>query len=140
MSLLRTENKMGIEHEISGEIGGTMSKEIVIGEDIKPIFTSIALWYYGDVSENTVFYVFNSYITDTRIYIYKKSKEGEEIEEWLSLEENRNNDSVQRKALEILLPRLTVDEFLGIIDKEKSISWNNGYKKAQHDIRKALGL
>ena len=117
-----------------------MSKEIVIGTDIEPIFTSIALWYYGDVSENTVFYVFNSYITDTRIYIYKKSKEGEEIEEWLSLEENRNNDSVQRKALEILLPRLTVDEFLGIIDKEKSISWNNGYKEAQHDIRKALGL
>ena len=117
-----------------------MSKEIVIGADVKPIFNSRCMWYFGDASENSVFYILNSDITDTRIYIYKSSKEGEEIGKWLSKEENRNNDSVQKKALELLLPRLTIDEFFGIIDKEKSSSWNDGYKKAQCDIRKALGL
>ena len=117
-----------------------MSKEIVIGSDIEPVFNSIALWYYGDVSENSIFYILESHMTDTRIYVFKKSQEGKELEEWLSCEENRNNYSVQRKALELLLPRFSVDDFLRIIDNEKSGSWNDGYKKAQHDIRKALGL
>lgn len=117
-----------------------MGKEIVIGADVKPIFNSIALWKWGDASENSVFYILNSDITDTRIYIYKDSKEGEEIEGWLSHEENRNNASVQRKALELLLPRLTINEFFEIIDNEKFTSWNEGYKKAQSDIRNALGL
>lgn len=42
--------------------------------------------------------------------------------------------------LELLLPRLTINEFFEIIDNEKSSSWNEGYKKAQSDIRNALGL
>lgn len=117
-----------------------MNREIVIGANVKPIFNSRCMWYRGDASENSVFYILNSDITDTRIYIYKNSKEGEEIKEWLSHEENRNNDSVQKKAIELFLPRLTVNEFFGIIDKEKSSSWNDGYKKAQYDIRKALGV
>ena len=117
-----------------------MSKEIVIGTNIKHIFSAKCMWYMGDASENSIFYILDSDITDTRIYIYKKSKEGDEIGEWLSHEENRNNNSVQKKALELLLPRLTVDEFFEIIDKEKSASWNDGYKKAQYDIRKVLGL
>lgn len=117
-----------------------MEREIVIGADVKPIFNSICMWRCADASENSVFYILNSDITDTRIYIYKDSKEGEEIGKWLSHEENRNNNSVQRKALELMLPRLTTDEFFGIIDKEKSSSWNDGYRKAQYDIRKALGI
>lgn len=117
-----------------------MNKEIVIGADIKPIFNARCMWYMGDASENSVFYILNSDIFDARIYIYKDSKDGEEIDEWLSQEENRNNDSVQRKALEYLLPRLTIDEFFEVINKEKSSSWNEGYKKAQYDIKKALGF
>lgn len=116
-----------------------MAKEIVIGADVEPIFNSRCMWYWGDVSENSVFYILNSDITDTRIYIYKNSKEGEDIKEWLSHEENRNNDSVQKKAIELLLPRLTIDDFFEIIEKEKNISWDEGYKKAQYDIRKAIG-
>lgn len=115
-------------------------KEIVIGADIEPIFNSICLWHFGDASENSVFYILNSRISNTRIYIYKKSDEGKAIEEWLSHKENRNNDSVQRKALELLLPRLSVDEFLEIVNKENKLSWRDGYQQAQHDIREALGL
>lgn len=117
-----------------------MRKEIVIGANIEPNFNAKCMWYFGDASENSTFFILNSDITDTRIYIYKKSKEGEEIGEWLSKKENRNNDSVQRKALELLLPRLTVNEFFEIIEKEKQFSWNDGYKKAQSDIQKALGF
>ena len=117
-----------------------MSKEIVIGADVKPIFDSISLWCMGDAKENTVFYILASNILDMRIYIYKNSEEGKEIGKWLSCKDNRNNDSVQRKALELVLPRLTVDDFLGVIDKERTFSWEEGYTKAQYDIRKALGL
>lgn len=117
-----------------------MSKEIVIGADIKPIFNSISLWYMGDAKENTVFYILVSNILDMRIYIYKNSEEGKEIGKWLSCEDNRNNDSVQRKALELVVPRLTVDDFLEFIDEKSTSSYKEGYTKAQYDIRKALGI
>ena len=117
-----------------------MEKEIVIGTNIKPIFNSIAMWYYGDAAENSLFYILKEPMSDTRIYIYKESDEGMAIKEWLSHEENRNNKSVQRKALELILPRLSVDEFFEIINKEKNLSWNNGYEQARYDIRKALGV
>lgn len=117
-----------------------MRKEIVIGADIEPIFNSICMWYFADASENSAFYILNPKMPNVRIYIYKNSDEGRTIAEWLSHKENRNNKSVHRKALEILLPRLTADEFLEIIDEEKSSAWNDGYKKAQADIRNVLGL
>lgn len=117
-----------------------MTKEIVIGADIEPIFNSIAMWYYGDAAENSVFYILKERMSDTRIYIYKESDEGVAIKEWLSHEENRNNKSVQRKALELLLPRLSVDKFFEIVNKEKELSWHYGYEQAKYDIRKALGL
>lgn len=117
-----------------------MRDEIVIGADIEPIFNSICMWYFADASENSVFYILNPKMPNVRIYIYKDSNEGRAIAEWLSHKENRNNKSVHRKALEILLPRLTVSEFLEIIDEAKSSAWDDGYKKAQTDIRKALGL
>lgn len=117
-----------------------MEKEIVIGTNIEPVFSSFAMWYYGDAAQNSLFYILKEHMSDTRIYIYKESDEGTAIEEWLSHEENRNNKSVQRKALELLLPRLSVDEFFKIIDKEKKLYWDNGYSQAQYDIRKSLGL
>ena len=70
----------------------------------------------------------------------EKSEEGKNIEEWLSCEENRNNESVQRKALEILIPYLSVDDVLKIVNKERDAGYVNGYEQAQSDIRKALGI
>lgn len=115
-------------------------KEMVIGANIQPIFTSIHLWKYSDISENSVFYIFDEKLSGIRIYVYKESDEGEAIKEWLSIKENRNDDSVRRKAIELLLPRLSVDDFLEIINKERKSSWDDGYEQAQYDIRKALGL
>ena len=117
-----------------------MTKEIVIGANIEPIFNSIAIWYYGDAAENKVFYILKERLSNTRIYIYKESDDGVAIKEWLSDDKNRNNESVQRKALELLLPRLSVDEFFEIIDKAKKLSWDDGYRQAQYNIRKVLGL
>lgn len=117
-----------------------MTKEIVMGANVEPNFNSIAMWYYGDASENSLFYILKERLSDTRIYIYKESDDGVAIKEWLSDEKNRNNESVQRKALELLLPRLSVDDFFEIIDKEKKLSWDNGYRQAQYNIRNVLGL
>lgn len=117
-----------------------MTKEVVIGKNVKPYFNSTCVWCGADVSENSKFYILNSDILETRIYICKDSTEGKEIAEWLSQEENRNNNSVQRKAIEIMLPRLTVDEFLSVIEKEKKSSAEQGYRNAQRDIRCVLGL
>lgn len=117
-----------------------MQKELVIGADVEPIFNSIALWSWGDAAQNSVFYILKERLSDTRIYIYKNSEEGEKIKEWLSCKENRNNESVQRKALELLLPHLSVDDFLEIINNERKLSHAKGYEQAQRDMRKVLGL
>ena len=115
-------------------------KEIVIGADIKPDYNSVSLWYFGDASENSLFYILNENMSDTRIYIYKESDEGAAIKEWLSYKENRDNDSVQRKALELLIPRLSVEEFLAIVKEQKKLAYKAGYHQAQYNIRGALGL
>jgi hypothetical protein len=115
-------------------------KEIVIGTNIEPIFNSIALWKWGDAAQNSVFYILKERLSDTRIYIYKESDAGEKIKAWLSCEENRNNESVQRKALELILPHLSIDDFLEIINNERKTSHAKGYAKAQYDMRKVLGL
>lgn len=115
-------------------------EELVIGTTKPSKFNSHCMWYGADVSENSMYYILNCDITDTRIYIYKDSKEGAEIKEWLLKEENQNNESVQRKAVSIMLKHLSVDEFFKILDREKQYSWEDGYKKAQKDIRKALGF
>lgn len=115
-------------------------KEIVIGADVEPIYNSINLWYDGDVSENSVFYILWERLSDTRIYVYKESSEGAGIKEWLSHKENRDNYMVQRKAIEFLLPRLSVDEFLEIIERKNQSSYDKGYRQAQYAIKKVLGL
>ena len=118
-----------------------MRNELVIGTDKPSSLVGItSLWYMADASENTDFYIFYSNLTGIRLYVYKDSKEGAKLNEWLKCEENRNNDIIQRKALELILPHLTVNDFYQIIDREKSNSWDAGYKKAQLDIRKALGV
>ena len=118
-----------------------MRKEIAIGTDAKP--TSCwekHMWYKGNASEDNEFYILYLNRFDLRICICKDSKEGEDIRNWLSQEENRDNDSVERKAIELLLPYLTVDDFFEIISNEIAKSFNNGYEKAKRDIRKALGI
>ena len=115
-----------------------MRKEIVIGTELCPLFNATCLWYSGHASQNKLFYLLHS--NYAIVYIYKDSPEGKKIEEWLSVQENRNNDSVDKKILEFLLPRMSPDEFVEILDMEKKSSWNNGYKQAQRDIKKALGL
>lgn len=115
-----------------------MYKEIVIGTDLKPLNNSICMWYFGHASQNKLFYILMSdYAT---VFIYKDSKEGKEIEEWLSVKENRKNDRVHEKVLEYLLPRMSVDEFVEILNMEKKSSWDEGYRWAQHKIRSALGI
>ncbi len=115
-----------------------MNKEIVIGTDLKPLHNSTCMWYFGHASQNKLFYILRSdYAT---VYIYKDSQEGKEIGEWLSVEKNRKNDRVHEKVLEYLLPRISVEEFVEMLDIEKRLSWDEGYRWARHKIRSALGI
>lgn len=115
-----------------------MQKEIVIGGDLKPNFNSVCLWHMADISENSKFYILDTKYS--RIYVVKESEEGEGIKEWLINKENRNNEAVKKKAIELILPRLTSDDFFEIINGEIDCAWKEGYRMAQFDIRKALGM
>ena len=115
-----------------------MYKKVVIGTDLNPLNNSICMWYMGDASQNQAFYILKSDYVE--VYIYKDSPEGKAIKEWLSIEENRNNESVHKKMWEYVLPRLSPDEFIELLEAEKKESWKKGYRQAQYDIKKALGL
>ena len=122
--------------------GEDMHKKIIIGTGLDPFHSpacySVCLWKWANISENKMFYILNSDYAE--VYIHKDSPEARELEEWLSIEKNRNNESVGKKVLEFLLPRMSVDEFTLLLNIEKNLSYGEGYKQAQHDIREALGL
>lgn len=116
-------------------------KEIVIGSDKKPIFNSISLWKWAPISENAYFYKLESdVISNTLLYVAKDSKEGMSLKEWLLNDSNRNKQSVHDKALELMIPYLTIDDLYNSFDLKIKEAWRDGYKKAQRDICKALGV
>ncbi len=116
-----------------------MRREIVIGTtDAKPNFNSICLWHNADASENAVFYIFCMNVPDITVYIYKDSEIGGEIAEWLSHDENRNNESVQRKAFSLILPHLTYDEFVNAIAEIEKKAWQKGYNDGQRELRDTI--
>ena len=124
-----------------------MREEIVIGTTDKAIFNSIRLWCGANIAENSKYYIFNVDITssiDVRIYIAKDSNEGREICEWISHEENKNNDVIDKKAWDILFQQLTTDEILEVIKERESESFKNGYRtgqlNARNEMRRVLGL
>ena len=72
--------------------------------------------------------------------MYKESEEGQKLKEWLEDELNRNNNSANRKALELISSQLDASEIMGIYDIKEEEGYAKGYADAQHDIRKALGI
>lgn len=116
-------------------------KEVVIGSDKKPNFNSVSLWNGAPISENNYFYILESnVIINIRLYVTKESEEGRKLKEWLLIESNRNKQSVYDKALELMIPYLTIDDLYSSFDSKIKEAWNGGYKKAQCDIRKVLGI
>lgn len=113
---------------------------IMIGGSAVPCFTSRCLWHDSDISESSKFYIFCNELFDVQVYIIKGSPEAKELETWLSNENNRNNESVQEKSFEYIIPKLTVNDILEMVKVQKEHSHYEGYKDAQFDIRRALGL
>ena len=118
-----------------------MEREIFIGGEKRQL-PCTSIHRYGDsgVADNSVVYNFDCGILDVRIHILKDSEEGKFFKDWIENEENQNRESVEKKAIEYVLPFLTADDFLAIIQRERSDASKKGYKKAQSDIRFALGF
>lgn len=92
------------------------------------------------VSENDLVYNLRCELTGTTLHIIKKSEAGAEFKEWIDQKENQNDERVERKAISYMLPLLSVDDFLTIINRERELSFENGYSEAQYNIRSALGF
>lgn len=117
-----------------------MRKEIVIGGNKAPNYNGRILWTGAEVSENNDFYIFHQREFNYCIFVVKESDFGKTISDWIKHEDNRNNSSVRAKYIEMLLPRITPEEFTNIIENKKAVAYRNGYADAQRDIRKALGI
>ena len=117
-----------------------MNKEIVIGRDIKPNFNSYAMWDYSKITENKTFYILRNDLFNISVYVVKDSDEGNQIDTWIKIEENRNNEKVEEKALELYLPYATTEEIVKAINGSYDEGFKDGYKNCQCNIRKALGF
>lgn len=115
-------------------------KEIVIGGNIEPNLNSRCLWDYADAYENSTFYILENKLFDYRVYIVKKSEEGMDIKEWLSKEENKNNESIENKSLTFVIPFITKDDIIEKLKFKYDQGFKKGYEKSQREIRKAIGL
>lgn len=115
-------------------------KEIVIGGNLKPNLNSMCLWSYANIFENSKFYILENNSFGYRLFIVKESEEGVAIQQWISKEENRNNDSVENKSLEFLLPFLNKDDIIQELKNRYECGFKKGYEQSQREIRKAIGL
>lgn len=117
-----------------------MKKDIVVGSDLEPIFNSVALWAWADISENYYFYKLYNKIFGVHIYVTKESKEGEELKEWLNKDENENDEAITRKSFYYLKEYISWSDILELLEKEHKCGYDDGYYNAQSNIRKALGM
>ena len=120
-----------------------MRHQIIIGTNGKEVKLPIChtcLWSCADISQSYVSYCLHNKVIPITLYVLKDSDEGREITDWIKIEENRNNESVNKKTLELILPRLTVEELMIVLKNERNRSYDDGYRQAQADIRQALGL
>lgn len=120
-----------------------MRHSIVIGTNEKEIRLPVAhicLWSNSNISQSSVSYCLHNHIIPITLYVLKDSDEGKDITNWIENEENRNNVSVEKMAMELLLPRMKTEELVEILEIARNQSYEEGYKQAQTDIRKALGM
>lgn len=119
-----------------------MRNKIIIGEHNENNIPSggMCIWKNADISENDLFYLLHNKTIKTKLYVSKDSEEGQSLKEWLENEENRNNESVNRKALELLSSHMEANEVMQVYDIKEEEGYARGYADAQRDIRKALGI
>lgn len=120
-----------------------MRDHIVIGADAEEFRIPVChtcLWLKADISQSSVSYCLHNKIIPITLYVLKNSDEGKNLTDWIKTEENQNNVSVKKKAMELILPRLTTEELMSILERAQDESYEQGYKQAQSDIRKSLGI
>lgn len=120
-----------------------MRYSIVIGTDEKEVilpWCHTCLWHRANISQSNVSYCLHNQIVPITLYVLKDSDEGRHITDWIQNEENCNDDAVSKKALELMLPRLTPEEIISVIERAQHLSYEQGYKQAKADIREVLGI
>lgn len=119
-----------------------MRNKIIIGTDKESNepYCGVFAWENSPISENDSFYLLHNKIVKTKLYVYKDSEEGQKLKEWLENKDNRNNESANRKALELLSSQMEANEVMNIYDIKEEEGYARGYADAQRDIRKALGI
>ena len=126
-----------------------MSRQIIIGvnvTEIKSYFTTtIHIDGISGISEANRYFLLTSRcasdeMVDLDVFVFKASEEGKEFSSWLENSENHTVEALNKKYLQYVLPHLTVDDFIEIINKKGKKSYSKGYADAKKEIRTALGL
>lgn len=117
-----------------------MWKEIIIGGDKTwKSWMAKSCWFGSNVTENGDSYMIRNTEYQYDVFVLKNSEQAKEFE--ILLENNKGNDEFfDNYSTTLLLRHLTLDGFKELLKEKQEESFKKGYKKAQSDIRKALGL
>ena len=116
-----------------------MSKNFYVGLDKERIGTwcSMLCWSNADVSENEIFFYLKNKVFDCSFYISKKCDDGKALEK---IVKTKDNDLVEEFSNNLAMKYLNYRDILILLEETEVYAFENGYKSAQKDIRKALGL
>jgi hypothetical protein len=119
-----------------------MRERIIIGENenVRIYYIFDPIWRNSNISESPEAYRLTDDMFPTGLYVIKDSDEGNALKEWLNMAENRNNKAVHNKFLELILPRITAEEFMSVIKRIKTDAYDRGHRDAKSEIRNALGI
>lgn len=116
-----------------------MSKNFYVGLEKERIGTwcSMLCWSNAEVSENEIFFYLKNKVFDCSFYISKKSDEGKSLEE---IVKTKDDSLVEEFSNNLAMKYLNYRDILILLEETEVCAFEDGYKSAQKDIRKALGL
>ena len=116
-----------------------INREIIIGgEKTWQGWSSHVCWDGANVSQNSYGFLIHCDMFDCKMFILNGCEECDKLKYFISHE--GSNYVIEHYAIQLCLKYLTTDEVISGINRLRDMSHQMGYKEAQSDIRKALGL
>jgi len=126
-----------------------MTKEFIYGAIRKPItsitisawnYRDCCIYRYGDHYGEDEGYIININKFNIKIYVINGCKEFNELKDLLSNILSIDNESIYKFIMTLAIHCSSDDEIFNIIKNTETEFFDKGYKKAQDDMKKVLGI
>ncbi len=114
-------------------IGG--DKDIVITNYSEPVVRDINVKGINEGDRYFVIHSRSKFLFKHDVIITKGSKEATDFSKWLEDSNNHTEEAINRKYLEYVIPNLSIDDFLNIMDASNRDGFIEGHNYALQHTR-----